>query len=48
MKDQSKRNKPNKQHHILIKFTVNDALSKYAGPDFLPEKVKNIEEKFRK
>jgi len=48
MKDQSKIDKPNKPRNIFIRCTVNDALNKYAGPDFLPEKVKKIEGKFRK
>ncbi|WDF78766.1 hypothetical protein PQ469_01940 [Mucilaginibacter sp. KACC 22773] len=48
MKDQSKYKKQSIKGETEIKLTVNDALSKYAGPEFLPEKLKKVEEKFGK
>jgi len=48
MKDQIKHRKPIIKGETEIKLTVNDALSKYAGPEFLPEKLKKVEEKFGK
>ncbi|MBD1365776.1 hypothetical protein IDJ77_18310 [Mucilaginibacter sp. ZT4R22] len=48
MKEQTKDKQQIIKEKFGIKLTLNEELNKYSGPEYAPEKLKKIEQRFAK
>jgi hypothetical protein len=48
MKEQKKNKKQPVEKMLGMEFTIDESLEKYKGPEYRPEKLDKIEQKFSK